>query len=70
MRNRLCESISVIVCKRKENAHVKCVFHFYCQCESMENLASHTFVLVNAHFVFICRNDSLFMTKYKYERIN
>ena len=58
MRKRLCESIpgiqldlyNVIVCKRKENAHVKCMFYFYYQCEPMENLASHTFVLVNARF--------------------
>ena len=42
----------------------------YYQCESMENLTSHTFVLVNACFVFVYRNDSLFMTMYKYEIIN
>ena len=40
----------LFVCKRKENAHVKCMFHFYYPGESMENLASHTFVLVDARF--------------------
>ena len=41
---------NVIVCKRNENAHVWCMFHLYYKCESMENLARHTFVLVNARF--------------------
>ena len=40
------------------------------QCESMENLASRTFVLVDACFCLVYRNDSLFMTMYKYEMIN
>ena len=35
---------------RKENVHVWCMFHFYYQCESMENLASLTFISVNACF--------------------
>ena len=31
----------------------KCMFHFYLQCESMENLACDTFVLLN---VGLCLN--------------
>ena len=35
------------VCKRNE-MHILSAVPFYLQCESMGNLAGHTFVLVNA----------------------
>ena len=46
---------NVIVFKTEER---KCMFHLYYQCESMENLASHTFALVNELFCLHIQKQS------------